>query len=70
MLFHIITVDTIHSFVQKVSVTELDIIYLTAVCELNLFNKIIQGDSLARDPKQIWGKYSRIWRNAFKCAWM
>ena len=29
-----------------------------------------QGDSLARGPKQIWGKYSRIWRNAFKCAWM
>ena len=29
-----------------------------------------QGDSLARDPKQIWEKYSRIWRNAFKCAWM
>jgi hypothetical protein len=30
----------------------------------------IQGDSLARGPKQIWEKYSRIWRNAFKCAWM
>ena len=30
----------------------------------------IQGDSLARGPKQIWKKYSRIWRNAFKCAWM
>jgi len=30
----------------------------------------IQGDSLARGPKQIWEKYSTIWRNAFKCAWM
>ena len=30
----------------------------------------IQGDSLAIGPKQIWEKYSRIWRNAFKCAWM
>ena len=34
-------VDTIHSFVQKVSVAELDIVYLTAAFELNLFNKII-----------------------------
>jgi len=31
---------------------------------------VVQGDSLARDPKQMWEKYSRIWRNAFKCAWM
>ena len=31
---------------------------------------VIQGDSLARGPKQIWEKYSRIWTNAFKCAWM
>ena len=31
---------------------------------------LVQGDSLARGPKQIWEKYSRIWRNAFKCAWM
>ena len=29
---------------------------------------VIQGDYLARGPKQIWEKYSRIWRNA--CAWM
>ena len=31
---------------------------------------LVQGDSLARGPKQIWEMYSRIWRNAFKCAWM
>jgi len=31
---------------------------------------IVQGDSVARGPKQIWEKYSRIWRNAFKCAQM
>ena len=31
---------------------------------------IIQGDSLVRGPKQIWEKYSRVWRNAFKCVWM
>ena len=30
----------------------------------------IQGDSVATGPKQIWEKYCRIWRNAFKCAWM
>ena len=40
MLFLIIMWDTIHSFVQKVSVTQLDIVYLTAGLELNLFNKI------------------------------
>ena len=32
--------------------------------------RLIQGDSLAKGPKQIWEKYSRIWRNSFKCAWM
>ena len=31
---------------------------------------VIQGDSLARGPKQIWEKYSSIWRKAFECAWM
>ena len=31
---------------------------------------LVQGDSLARGPKQIWEKYSRIWRNAFKCSLM
>jgi len=40
MLFHIIMVDTIQRFVQKVSGTELDIVYLTAAFELNLCNKI------------------------------
>ena len=30
----------------------------------------IQVDSLARGPKHIWEKHSRIWRNAFKCPWM
>jgi hypothetical protein len=38
MLFHIIMVDTIQSFVQKVCGTELDIVYLTAVFGLSLFN--------------------------------
>ena len=32
--------------------------------------RFIQGDSLARGPKHIWEKHSRIWRNAFKCPWM
>jgi hypothetical protein len=40
VLFRIIMVDTIQSFVQKVSGTVLDIVYLTAVFELNLFNNI------------------------------
>jgi len=35
-----------------------------------VYVRIIQGDSVARGPKQIWEKYSRICRNAFKCAWM
>jgi len=41
MLFEIIMLDTIESFVQKLPGTELDIVYVTAACELNLFNKII-----------------------------
>jgi hypothetical protein len=40
MLFHIITVDKIESFVEKVCGTELDIVYLTAAFKVNLFNKI------------------------------
>jgi len=40
MLFHIIMVDTIHRFVQKVCGTELDIVYVTAAFRMNLFNKI------------------------------
>jgi len=31
---------------------------------------ILQDDSLATGPKQIWEKYYRIWRNAFKNAWI
>jgi len=34
------------------------------------FRLKIQGESLARGPQKIWEKYSRIWRNAFKCPWM
>jgi len=41
MLFHIIVVDTIQSFVQKTCGTEMDIVYLTAVFGVNLYNKII-----------------------------
>jgi len=41
MLFHIIVVDTIQSFVQKVCGTEMDIVYMTTVLRLNLCNKII-----------------------------
>ena len=40
MLFHIIMVDTIHSFVQKVCGTELDIVYRIVGLEMSLFNKI------------------------------
>jgi len=40
MLFDIIIVDTIEGFVQTLSGTELDIVYVTAACELNLFSKI------------------------------
>ena len=39
MLFHLIMVDTIHSFVQKVCGTELDIVYLTAAFRINLFTR-------------------------------
>jgi hypothetical protein len=40
MLFNIITVDKIDSYVEKFCGTELDIVYLTAAFEVNLFNKI------------------------------
>ena len=40
MLFHIIMVDTIDSFVEKVSGSVLDLVYVTAVFEMNLFKKI------------------------------
>ena len=40
MLFHIIMVDTIHSFVQKVCGTELEIGYRIVGLEMNLFNKV------------------------------
>ena len=40
MLFHLIMVDTIHRFVQKVCGTELDIVYLTVAFRMNLFNNI------------------------------
>jgi len=40
MLFHIITVNTIQRFVQKVCGTELRIVYRTAALELNLFSEI------------------------------
>jgi len=41
MLFHIIMLDVLHSFVQKICGTELDIVYLTAAFKLNLLNKVI-----------------------------
>jgi len=40
MLFHIITVDTIQSFVEKVCGTELEIGYRIVGLEMNLFNKV------------------------------
>ena len=42
----------------------------TKMSGLKYSHTYIQGDSLARGTKQIWEKYSRIWRNVFKCAWM
>ena len=41
MLFHIIMMDKMYSFVKKVSGTEMDIVHLTAAIELNLLKKII-----------------------------
>jgi hypothetical protein len=35
------------------------------------YNQTTQIRYTPRDSsRQLWEKYSRIWRNAFKCAWM
>ena len=63
--YHLETVCTVHfAYIYEIDQTMHNMyIYMCIYI-------YIQGDSLARGPKQIWEKYSRIWRNAFKCAWM